>query len=120
MAGIEKKSLDTPDETRTPPKATVEVVTVGGATVGRATLQPGWRWSESIKPIAGTEDCQVHHLGVVLSGRIHVVHSDGSEGDLGPGDIYSIQPGHDAWVLGDEPMVGIEFDTATARTFAKE
>jgi hypothetical protein len=62
----------------------------------------------------------VHHLGVVLSGRLHVVHTDGSETDLGPGDIYNIEPGHDAWVVGEEPAVGVEFDPATAQTFAKE
>jgi hypothetical protein len=120
MAGIESKSLGTPDETRTPDKAKIDVVSVGGATVGRATLQPGWRWSESIKPIVGTDSCEVHHLGVLVSGRIHLEHDDGSEADLNPGDIYNIQPGHDAWVVGDEEAVGIEFDTATAAQFAKE
>lgn len=120
MAGVEKRSLETPDESRTPANAKVDVVTVGGATVGRATLQPGWRWAESIKPIVGTDECEVHHLGVLVAGRMHVVHRDGSEVDLEAGDIYNIEPGHDAWVLGDEVAVGIEFDTATATRFAKE
>ena len=120
MAGVDKKSFDQPEVTRTPAKATIDVVTVGGRTVGRSTLEPGWRWSESIKPIVGTDSCEVHHLGVVLSGRLHVEHSDGSEADLGPGDVYDIQPGHDAWVLGDEPVVGVEFDPKTAQTFASE
>jgi len=120
MAGVEVKSLDTPDETRTPPNTKVETVTVGGATVGRLTLQPGWRWSESIKPIVGTDVCEVHHLGVLLSGTMHVVHSDGTEVDVGPGAVYNIQPGHDAWVVGDQEVVGFEFDTKTAATFAKE
>ena len=119
MAGVEKRTFDQPDTTRTPPNARIEVVSVGGATVGRATLQPGWRWSESIKPVVGTEDCQTHHLGVLVSGRLHVAHSDGSEADLGPGDVYNIQPGHDAWVLGDEAVVGVEFDPSTAQTFGQ-
>ena len=120
MAGLEIRSFDEPDETRTPPKARIHVVTVGGATVAKATFEPGWRWSESIKPIAGTDSCGVHHLGLVLSGQMHVVHDDGSEGDIGPGQVYDIQPGHDAWVVGDEPMVGVEFDTRTAQTFAQD
>ncbi len=119
MAGVEIRNFDPPDETRTPPNTKIEVVAVGGATVGRLTLQPGWRWSESIKPIVGSDDCRTHHLGIMLSGRLHVVHSDGSEADVAPGDVYNIQPGHDAWVVGDEPVVGVEFDTATAATFAK-
>lgn len=119
MAGVERKTFDEPDVVRTPPNAKVDVVNVGRTTVGRATLQPGWRWSESIKPIVGTESCDVHHLGVLLSGRIRVVHTDGSEVEIGPGDVYNIEPGHDAWVVGDEPSVGVEFDPTTAETFAK-
>ncbi len=119
MAGIERKSFDWPDETRTPEKSTVAVVTVGGATAGRKVLQPGWRWSECIKPIAGTEACEFHHLGVVVSGRLHVHHRDGSAADLGPSDVYVIEPGHDAWVIGDEPFTGVEFDNLAASLFAK-
>lgn len=119
MAGIEFKSFDTPDETRTPPYTRVDVVNVGGATVGRLTLQPGWRWSESIKPVVGTDSCAVHHLGVLLSGRMRVVHNDGTEADVVPGAVYNIQPGHDAWVVGDVEAVSVEFDTATAASFAK-
>ena len=120
MAGVESRSFDSPDETRTPDKTKMDVVKVGGATVARLTFQPGWRWSESIKPVAGTDDCKVHHVGQLQSGRMHVVHADGSEIDLGPGDVYVIQPGHDAWVVGDEVAVGVEFDTAAATTFATE
>ena len=119
MAGVEARNFESPDETRTPDKTTVATVKVGGALVGRATMQPGWRWSETIKPIVGTDDCQVHHLGTVVSGRMHVVHRDGSEADLNAGDVYDIQPGHDAWVVGDEPFVGVEFDAATVVTFAR-
>jgi mannose-6-phosphate isomerase-like protein (cupin superfamily) len=119
MAGVETRSFESPDETRTPDKTTVEVVHVGGTTVGRATLQPGWRWSETIKAVVGTDDCQVHHLGVVLSGQMHVVHSDGSEADVSAGEVYVIQPGHDAWVVGDDPAVAVEFDARTAVAFAQ-
>lgn len=112
MAGIESKSMDSPDETRTPPKARVEIVSVGGTEVGRLIFEPGWRWSESVKPIVNTETCQVDHLGYVVSGTMHVEHADGTSLDLGPGDAYRIAPGHDAWVVGNEPMVGIEFRSA--------
>ncbi len=120
MSGIKSRSLDAPDEIRTPDKSTVAVVTLGDAAVARKTLRPGWRWSECIKPIAGTDHCQVHHLGVVMSGRLHVEHRDKSGADLGPGDVYAIDPGHDAWVLGDEPFVGVEFDNLAASTFATQ
>ena len=119
MASIETKSMDSPDETRTPDKTTVNVVHLGDATVARLTVQPGWRWSECIKPVVGTESCQAAHLGYVVSGRMHVASTDGTEADLGAGDTYSIAPGHDAWVLGDEPVVALEFESKTAATYAK-
>jgi mannose-6-phosphate isomerase-like protein (cupin superfamily) len=119
MAGVEARNFDAPDETRTPPKTTVETVKVGGALVGRATMEPGWRWSEAIKPVVGTDSCQVHHLGMVVSGRMHIVHGDGSEADLSAGDVYEIQPGHDAWVLGDEPFVGVEFNPTAVATYGR-
>jgi len=119
MASIETKRLDKADTSRTADKTTLDIVTVGDATVARATLQPGWKWSECIKPIAGTESCEAAHLGYVISGGIHIVHNDGSEGDLGPGDAYRIEPGHDAWVVGDEPFVALEFESQTAATYAQ-
>jgi EutQ-like cupin domain len=88
------------------------VVNVSGTQVGRFTFQPGWKWSDCVKPVAGTESCQVEHLGYVVSGRIHIAHEDGTAVDLGPGDAYRIEPGHDAWVLGDDPFVGVEFSSA--------
>ncbi len=113
MASMSSKSFDTPDETRTPDKTTVEVVDLGGeAKAARLTFQPGWRWSECVKPVVGTDSCQARHLGAVISGRMHVVHGDGSEADVGPGDAYRVDPGHDAWVVGDEPFVAYEFDSA--------
>ena len=117
MAGITTKSFDSPDETRTPPKTRVEVVRLGGDTAARFTFEPGWRWSEAVKSIAGTDSCQLRHVGAVVSGRLHVAHADGSEGEAGPGDAYVIEPGHDAWVVGDEAMVAFEFENA--ETFAK-
>ena len=119
MAGVTVKSFDKPDEVRAPDKTNVEVVDLGGVKAARMTAQPGWRWSECIKPVVGGESCQAHHVGTVLSGRMHIKHEDGSEGEIGPGDAYVIEPGHDAWVVGDEPMVGFEFDSTTAQTFAK-
>jgi quercetin dioxygenase-like cupin family protein len=97
---LETKSLDAPDETRPFEKGRAELVTLGGVTVGRAVLEPGWRWSEHVKPIAGTSSCEVAHTGYVVSGRLRVVMDDGSEGDAGPGDAFVIPPGHDAWTVG--------------------
>ena len=119
MAGLTVRNFGSPDEVRSPDKTKVEVVDIGGVKAARMTLQPGWRWSECVKPVAGTDSCQAHHIGVLLSGTMHVVHDDGTEGDVGPGDAYVIAPGHDAWVVGDEPTVGFEFDSTTAGTFAK-
>jgi hypothetical protein len=112
VAGIATKSFDMPDEIRTPPNTEVAVVRLGTETAARLTFQPGWRWSESVKHIAKTESCQARHVGAIVSGRLHVVHTDGTEGDAGPGDAYVIEPGHDAWVVGDEPVVAFEFESA--------
>jgi|SRR5581483_2339306 len=117
MAGVEHKNLNSPDETRTPDKTRMEIAHIGGRQVARLTLQPGWKWSECIKPVVNTESCQAEHLGYVVSGRIHIAHDDGTTAEFGPGDAYLISPGHDAWVLGNEPLVGLEFSSAA--TFAK-
>ncbi|MPY85581.1 MAG: cupin [Actinophytocola sp.] len=117
MASLSSKSFDTPDETRAPDKTKVEVVRLGAATVARVTFQPGWRWSECVKPVVGTESCQARHVGALVSGSLHVVHDDGAEADVGPGSAYVIEPGHDAWVLGDEPAIGFEFESA--ETYAR-
>src|SRR5215216_4770244 len=84
MAGVEARDFDTPDETRTPDKTKVEVVRMSGASVGRMRLEPGWRWSECIKPIVGGEKCQARHVGLLQSGTMHVVHDDGTEQEIGP------------------------------------
>ena len=120
MAGIQSGDFDSPDETRTPEKTRVDVVRLGGTTAGRFTFEPGWKWSECIKPVAGTESCQARHVGVVQSGRMRVTHEDGTEVELGPGDAYVIEPGHDAEVLGDERFVGFEFESRSAEEYARE
>ncbi len=114
---ITKRSYDEPDVRRTPPNAVVDVVHLGNIASARLTLQPGWRWSESIKPIVGTDLCQVHHVGVVLTGTMAVTHGEETM-ELGPGDTYVIEPGHDAWVVGDAEFVGYEFDSSAAETYA--
>ena len=119
MAGVESRAFDSPDETRTPEKTQVAVVRLSGATAARMTFEPGWKWSDCVKLAAGTDSCQLRHVGVVGSGRLHVEHEDGTEMDLGPGDAYLIEPGHDAWVVGDEAVVGFEFDSRTAEEYAK-
>jgi len=119
MAGVEVRDFGSPDETRSPDKTTVDVVRLGGSTVARLRLEPGWRWSECIKPVVGGDSCQNHHVGLLQSGTMHIVHEDGTEQDIGPGDAYEIMPGHDAWVVGGEPVVGFEFETQTAEVYAR-
>jgi len=119
MGSITAKSFDNPDETRTPDKTKVEVVDLGDAKAARMTMQPGWKWSECIKPVAGTDTCQASHLGVAVSGSLHVQGDDGSEADVVAGGVYRIAPGHDAWVVGDEPFVAYEFESTSAENYAK-
>ena len=110
MTQLESKSLDSPDETRQfVDKGKADIVKIAGVTVGRTVFEPGWRWSEHVKPIAGTDSCQVSHLGYVLSGRMKVYMDDGSEAEVGPGDVMAIPPGHDAEVVGDEACVSLDF-----------
>ena len=118
--GFQKKSLDSPDETRTFEHGKAEVVTLGDFSASRLVLEPGWRWSENVKPIAGTDSCQVLHTGYHVSGRLHVRLDDGTEEEYGPGDAYVIPPGHDAWVVGDEPVVTVDMSSHTAERYAKE
>jgi hypothetical protein len=110
MAPIEVKSFDTPEEVRPfEGRGKAEVVNVGGRTVARGTFEPGWRWSENVKPIAGTDSCQVSHLGYCVSGRMVVHMDDGSQAEIGPGQVVAIPRGHDAEVVGDEPCVLVDF-----------
>jgi quercetin dioxygenase-like cupin family protein len=110
MAHIQRRRFDDADETRPfQDKGHVELVSIAGGVVGRATFQPGWRWSEHVKPIAGTDSCQAAHVGYVLSGRQVILMDDGSELEIGAGDVVSIPAGHDGWTVGDEPCVVIDF-----------
>jgi hypothetical protein len=106
----EVKNFREPDETRPfEGKGQVEVVTLAGQPVARGTFQPGWRWSQNVKPIAGTDQCEASHLGYCVTGRMRVTMSDGTGIEVGPGDAVAIPPGHDAEVLGPEPCVLIDF-----------
>ena len=108
------RSLDEPDETRSFPNGVVEMVTIAGTMIGRARFEPGWRWSNDVRPIAGTDWCRFLHEGYCVSGSAIVRAEDGSETRVGPGDGYVIQPGHDAWVVGDEPWVTVDFSQQMA------
>lgn len=110
MTGLEARGFDSPDEVRPfVDNGEARIVNLAGGTVGRAIMEPGWRWSEHVKPIAGTDSCQAPHLGYVVSGRIKTVMDDGTEAEIGPGEVCSIPPGHDAWVVGDEACVLVDF-----------
>jgi quercetin dioxygenase-like cupin family protein len=115
---LESKRLDSPDEVRTPSKTRVEIVRLEGFTLGRFNFEPGWRWSECIKPVVKTETCQVSHVGYVVSGRITVQMKDGTRKTISAGESYSIPPGHDAWVEGTERFVAVE--VLSAEQYAKQ
>jgi uncharacterized cupin superfamily protein len=133
MAGVQVFDFDSPDETRTAEKTRVDVVRIVGNvagrfpftagpytyTAGRFALEPGWRWSECVKPVVGTDSCQARHLGVVQSGTLRVAHEDGSEVNLRAGEAYVIEPGHDAWVIGDERVIAFEFESRAAEEYAR-
>jgi quercetin dioxygenase-like cupin family protein len=110
MAKMQKKSLDTsPDETRTFENGKIELANLSDVTIGRVTLEPGWSWEKCVKPIVKTDSCQAPHTQYIISGRIKVVMDDGAEEEFGPGDAAVIPPGHNAWVVGNEAVVGIDF-----------
>ena len=108
MASTEKKSLNLPDEIRTFPRGKVEMATIGGVKFGRGIFDPGWKWSEHIKPLAKTQSCQASHTFYQISGHMVVKMDDGTEMEFGPGDVGVIAPGHDGWVVGNEPAVFID------------
>lgn len=120
MTGVHRLDFDSADETRTPAKTRVDLVRVGNTTVGRFAFEPGWRWSECIKPVVESDSCQARHVGIVRSGSMHVVHDDGTESDLRAGDAYVIEPGHDAWVTSSDPFVAFEFESRAAEEYARE
>ena len=112
MTNIQKKNMDTPDEVRSFAKGKMQIANLGETTIGRFVLEPGWKWSESVKPIAKTDSCQQMHTGYMISGRMRVRMDNGTETEAGPGDAVVIPPGHDAWVVGNERCVGIDFTGA--------
>ena len=105
----ELKSFGKPDEVRTFPAGKLELLNIGGATVARAVFEPGWRWSESVKPIAKTDSCKAPHFQYHVSGVLRCRMDDGTEFDCRPGDVTSVPEGHDAWVVGNEPVVVVDF-----------
>jgi hypothetical protein len=118
MAQIKKRSFDRPDETRCFERGQIDLILLGGVTFGKGTFRPGWKWSDSVKPIAKTNSCEVPHLQYIVSGKIHVAMDDGLETEFGPGDLAFIPPGHDAWVVGNESVVVIDINGLT--DYAKE
>jgi hypothetical protein len=106
------KSFAAPDEVREFPLGRAEILELGGGEVGRYTVQPGWRWSEHIKPIAGTELCEAPHFQFHVSGTLRIREADGTEYDIGPGEVSMLTPGHDAWVVGDEPATVVDWGGA--------
>jgi class 3 adenylate cyclase len=115
---LQRRRFSEPSDVRRMPRGQIDVVELDDTVVGRMTYEPGWRWSVDVRPIAGTETCQYHHLGVTLSGRVRAQMPDGTELEIGPGDVFEIPPGHDAWVVGDEPWVSVDFEAM--RTYGKQ
>jgi len=110
MAGVVRKRFDRPDETRSfQDKGRVEILNIGGGVVGRAVFEPGWKWSDHVRTIARTESCQAAHIGYVISGHQVIRMDDGTELEIGPGDVVSIPAGHDGWTVGSEPCVVLDF-----------
>lgn len=106
---VEHHDFSSPDEVRQGDRYRAEIVNLANGPVARMILQPGWRWSEDIKPIAGTRWCEAPHQQVLITGRMHVVMANGEELDLGPGTVSSLPEGHDAWVVGNEPVVAVDW-----------
>ena len=108
LARMQRKNMDAPDEKRSFDKGILHLVTLSGVTFGRAILEPGWKWSTCVKPIVKTASCEAPHTQYIISGRLKIVMDDGQEDVLGPGDAAVIPPGHDAWVVGNDPVVAID------------
>ncbi|MET9800687.1 cupin domain-containing protein [Streptomyces sp. NPDC006368] len=111
MPAIVRKSFDSADETRPfeDGKGRLDVVNTDRGPVGRAVFEPGWQWTKHVKPIAGTDSCQASHVAYIVSGRLKIVMDDGETAEAGPGDFFTVEPGHDAWVVGDEPCVCLDW-----------
>ena len=113
MSAAERKTFEQPDETRTFEKGSLDLVDVAGAQIGRLVLDPGWRWSDHVKPLAGTEWCEAPHFQYHVSGTLRIQMADGTELDAVAGDVTALPSGHDAWVVGDEPAVVVDWWGAT-------
>jgi class 3 adenylate cyclase len=117
VARFQAKSLESPDEVRPTPFGRVDIYTLDDLVIGRMVFEPGWHWMEHVRPMAGTSLCQYHHVGVCVSGRLGNRLEDGTTWEIGPGMVFEIPPGHDGWVIGDEPFVA--YDVAGVRSFAR-
>jgi hypothetical protein len=118
MHGIVKR-FESPDEVRQFPKGRFEIVRLGGMVIGRATYNPGWKWSEHVGAPTGQKSCQVSHVGMVIAGQMKVVMDDGREMTLSPGDVFAIGPGHDSWVVGDASYISLHFEGAESYAASK-
>jgi hypothetical protein len=105
----EQKTFEKPDETRDFPHGRAELVEIGGSQIGRLTFEPGWRWSEHVKPVAGTAWCEAPHFQYHIAGTLRIQMADGTQFDAGPGDVTALPQNHDAWVVGDEPVVVVDW-----------
>lgn len=119
---MEVKSLNSPDEVRTFDKGKLELINIGGATIGRAVFEPGWRWSTSVKPLVNTKSCEAPHFQYHISDTLKIVMDDGTEKECKAGDVSLLPSGHDAWVVGNEPVVVVDFQGMVdyAKQFAKK
>lgn len=117
MARLQRRNFNNPNEVRRVPGGRLEIVELDDMVVGRMVHRPGWRWSVNVRPVAGTDHCQYRHFGLVLKGRLHVELVDGAEMEIGPGDVFELPPGHDAWVVGNESWVAVDF--AGVRSYAR-
>jgi len=117
VARLQSKPLERPDEVRPTPFGHVDIYNLDDLVIGRMVFEPGWHWMEHVRPIAGTALCQYHHVGICISGRLGNRLEDGTTYEIGPNEVYEIPPGHDGWVIGDEPFVA--YDVAGVRSFAR-
>jgi len=117
VARLQAKSLESPDEVRRTPFGRIDIYNLDDLVIGRMVFEPGWHWMEHVQPIAGTSFCQYHHVGICISGRLGNRLEDGTTSEIGPGMVFEIPPGHDGWVIGDEPFVA--YDVAGVRSFAR-
>jgi hypothetical protein len=120
MQTVEHESFSRPSETRTFTHGVAEILEVGDSTIGRLLLEPGWRWSNDVKPLAGTESCLAPHFQYHVQGRLGIRMDDGTEFIAGPGDVTSLPEGHDAWVVGEEPVIVVDWYGATNWAKAQE